>query len=262
MAVLTIGGVGIGGDHPCRFVAELGANHNGSYDTAIRLIDAAKATGAEFCKMQAFTMDEIIGLRGDGPAPEPWASYGTLRQLYEKAVTPLEWLPGLFQHARDIGIVPFASVFGLESLKVLEDCGCPAYKIARLDNECEWLASAVTATGKPFLVSTSLPFPWPIQGGCWLWCPPGYPSSIDDAQLPVFECPCECCIQGEKMVGLSSHCLDPFLPIAAVARGAKLLEYHLQLDDEPAELDGLFSLTTHRFGQMVASVRQTERLLA
>lgn len=255
MAVLTIGGVGIGGDNPCRFVAEVGANHNGSYDTAIRLIDAAKATGAEFVKFQAYTMGEIIGLRGDGPAPPPWERYGTLRQLYERALTPLEWLPSLFQHARDLGIVPFASVFGMESLAALEAVDCPAYKIARYDNRSSSLITSVHGTSKPLFISADYDEVMPWAGVTYLYCPPGYPTSVEGVVLPRF-------YEFTDWLGLSSHCLDPFLPIAAVSRGAKLLEYHIQLDDTPAELDGSFSLTAHQFAQMVASVRQTERLLA
>lgn len=253
MALLTIGGVGIGGDNPCRFVAEVGANHNGNYGTAYNLVRAARFCGADLVKFQAYTMDEIIGLRGDGPAPEPWARYGTLRQLYERAITPLDWLPSLFAYARKIGLVPFASVFGVESLKVLEECGCPAYKIARYDNTQELLIASVRASGRPWLISAARHqrAEW-YDDATWLYCPPGYPAEV--TWLPESFVP--------EWLGLSSHCLDPFLPIAAVSRGAKLLEYHIQLDDTPAELDGLFSLTASQFGQMVQSVRQTERLLA
>ena len=254
MALLTIGGVEIGGDNPCRFVAEVGANHNGSYDTAYNLVRAARSCGADFIKFQAYTMDEIIGLRGDGPAPEPWARYGTLRQLYERAITPLDWLPSLFAYARKIGLVPFASVFGAESGAALEALDCPAYKIARYDNGQAHLLDAVYRTGKTMLVSAARHqrAEWFADDVVWLYCPPGYPAVVE--WLPTFD--------ARDFLGLSSHCLDPFLPIAAVSRGAKLLEYHLQLDDVPAELDGSFSLTAHQFGQMVASVRQTERLLA
>jgi len=265
MDVLTIGGVGIGGDNPCRFVAEIGANHNGSLATAHRLIEAAHHTGAEFVKLQAYTLPEILGLRGDGPAPEPWARFGTLRQLYERAITPLAWLPELFQHARDIGMVPFASVFGLESLAALEALDCPAYKIAAYDVSTESLRRAIAiAAGRQLVVSTPGvdPFGHYGDGVCVLYCPPGYPTMAQNVALPLFAELDHELDQPAAHIGLSSHCLDPFLPIAAVARGCKLIEMHLQHVDKPAELDGSFSLTADQFGQMVQSVRQTERLLA
>ena len=78
----------------------------------------------------------IVALRGDGPAPDPWGRQGwTMRQLYEKAQTPHAWFPALVEHCKRIGLPWFSSVFGPESLQLLEALDCPAYKIARLDNE-------------------------------------------------------------------------------------------------------------------------------
>jgi len=62
-------------------------------------------------------------------------------------------------------------------------------------------------------------------------------------------------------VGLSSHCLDPRLPIAAVAKGAQVLEYHVQLTATPSELESNISLTVDQLHRMVMDVRATEALL-
>lgn len=260
--MLTIGGVSIGGENPCRFVAEISNNHNGSLNRALRLIDVAKEAGADFVKFQCYTPDELVALRGDGPAPEPWGSQGwTMRTLYEKAQTPLDWFPRLFQHARDIGIVPFSSVFGPTSLRVLEDVDCPAYKIARLDNQCAPLRDFTAATRKPLLVSRDrAPQVW---GPEWnLYCPPGYPTPAETVSLPwdfVGNWQGE---RGQNWLGLSSHCLDARLPVAAVARGCKLIEMHFQLDDEPSELEADVSLTATEFSEMIEDVRATEAMLA
>lgn len=255
---MNIANVAIGGSNPCRFVVELSNNHNGSLPRAHRLIDAAKATGAEFVKFQAYTPDELVALRGDGPAPEPWGSQGyTMRSLYERARTPLEWLPELFAHARDIGLVPFSSVFGKESLAALEAVDCPAYKIARLDNADEPLAEAIADTGRLIIVSADHSDSVAIVAAnqVLLYCPPGYPVAPQDVRLPS-------AFSARRYVGLSSHCLDPYLPIAAVARGCKLIEMHMMLADEPSELESNVSLTEHQFGQMIADVRRVEELLA
>lgn len=261
----NISGVEIGHNRPCRFAVEVSNAHNGDLARAHRLVDAAKATGSEFVKFQAYRPAELLELRGDGPAPEPWGSTGyTMRTLYERAQTPLEWLPELFQHARDIGIVPFSSVFGLESLLVLERCACPAYKIARLDNTNAPLRDAVLSRNKPMLVSAESRV---MIGGfnrddvATLYCAPGYPTPYDKVRLPDF------CLWGSdkfggQMIGLSSHCLDPLLPIAAVSRGAKLVEMHMMLDDEPSELESEVSLTASAFRRMVDDVRRVEAMLA
>ncbi len=66
---------------------------------------------------------------------------------------------------------------------------------------------------------------------------------------------------GPTWMGLSSHNLDPRLPIAAVARGAKMIEMHVMLDDEPSALESNVSLTVSDFARMVRDVRATEEML-
>lgn len=255
---LSIGGVAVGGTNPCRFVAEISNNHNGDLSRALRLIDAAKAAGSDFAKFQCYTPAELVGLRGDGPAPEPWGATGwTMRALYEKARTPLEWFPQLFQHARDIGIVPFSSVFGLESLVVLEQCACPAYKISKFESQDHGLSQLVWSRGKPVLISGAHHDIWPIDwlGAAWLYCPGSYPCDVASVRLPSS-------FHDRAYLGLSSHCLEPLLPVAAVARGCKLIEMHLMLADEPSDLESNVSLTEDQFAQMIRDVRRVEEMLA
>lgn len=254
---MNIAGVEIGSSHPCRVVAEVSGNHNGSKARAFHLIYAAQQAGADVVKFQCYTPAELVALRGDGPAPEPWGAQGwTMRALYEKAQTPHAWFPDLVKHCTELGMPWFSSVFGPESLALLESLNCPAYKIARLDNANEPLFSAVIATKKPVIISAARHQITEWRNVEWLYCPPGYPSLVD--WLPMF---------GEEAVeayapphfrGLSSHCLDPRLPVAAVARGAKLLEYHVQLDDEPSELEANVSLGQTALRRMVDDVRAVE----
>jgi pseudaminic acid synthase len=230
---------------------------------AFKLIEAAKNAGADFVKFQCYTASELVELRGDGPAPEPWGSQGwAMRTLYEKASTPLSWFPALFQRARDIGLVPFSSVFGLESLQVLEKCACPVYKIARMESGQWGLIEAAMSRQKPVIISSDMPFPneahFTHYSASYLYCPAGYPTNASDVRLPVFRQP----KGGSPFIGLSSHCLHPLLPIAAVARGCKLIEMHFQLDDEKSELESEVSLTASEFREMVDAVREVEAMLA
>jgi len=263
--MLNIGGVEVGGTNPCRMVAEISNAHNGDLQRAFRLIEAAKHCGADFVKFQCYTPDELVALRGEGKAPGEWGEQGwSMRSLYEKAQTQLDWFPSLFKHAEFVGIVAFSSVFGEESLRVLRAVDCPAYKIARLDNQSLQLATIARMAGKPVLVSSSgekVPRigAKPVDG--LLYCPPGYPTAPADVHLPEFGDRSDGG-QWENWLGLSSHCLDAALPVAAVSRGAKLLEYHFMLDDQPSELESNISLYADDFDAMVSDVRRTEALLA
>ena len=249
-------GIEIGPDQPTRFIAELSNNHNGSWTLMRRLMDAAKAAGADFVKTQCYTADELVALRGDAPAPEPWGGQGyTMRSLYEKAATPREFFPAIRDYGAQIGMPWFSSVFGSESLALLESLDCPAYKLASLDAGAVALREAVDATGKPII--RSLPknemrkFPrWPET--LHLLCPPGYPQQehlLRDIRDFGFD-------------GYSYHGISPAVPVLAAAYGAQLIECHLMLSDAPSELEANVSLDEAQFKVMVDAVRANERLAA
>ena len=58
-APIRIGDRTIGAGHPCFVIAEIGNNHNGDFDRAIALIDAAVAAGADCAKFQMRKLDEV-----------------------------------------------------------------------------------------------------------------------------------------------------------------------------------------------------------
>lgn len=259
---LSIGGVAIGGENPCRFVAEISNNHNGDFGRALRLIEAAKDAGADLVKFQCFLPEELVQLRGDGAAPYPWGEQGwSMRALYEKAQTPHAWFPKLVQHCKDVGIPWFSSVFGADSFRLLKQLENPCYKIARLDNAKEWLRElCLSESSRPILVSESESSDLErefAQVGVWkLYCPPNYPTAPEDVRLP------DAWDFDTIYIGLSSHCLAPSLPIAAVARGCKLIEMHFMLAEEPSELENEISLTQYQWRRMVQDVRECEEMLA
>jgi sialic acid synthase SpsE len=250
---VNIGTLEIGEGHPCALIAELSNNANGEYDRAVRLLDAAKSAGASAAKLQCYSAAELVALRGDGPAPEPWGSQGwTMRALYEKAMTPREWFAPLYAHAAGIGLPLFSSVFGPESLELLESVGNPCYKLAALDFGQRELREIVEATGKPMIRSCANEFaPVASDRAMMLYCPPGYPQ--EHAHLRNIR---------HGYHGYSYHGTDPWIPAMAVAYGAHLVECHFQLEGEISELEEDVSLTDADFAYMVDEVRRMEALAA
>lgn len=240
---MNIAGVGIGNGNPCRLVAELANGHNGDLDRCLRMIDAAKEAGADFVKLQLYTPEELVALRGGGPAPEPWESQGwKMRDLYKKAMTPAKWVPEIAKHCEDVGIPWFSSVFGEFSLAILEMFDCPAYKLASLDYGRRKLWRLVKKTGKPIIQSCPK-FVAPKRDAFMLYCPPGYPQKPTGLAHPM-----------KSYGGFSYHGVDPDMPALAAAFGARLIECHFHLADEPSELEASVSLDQYLFQIMVEKI--------
>jgi pseudaminic acid synthase len=240
---MQIGSLAIGPDQPCRVIAEISNAHNGDLDRFWRLLTGVITAGADLVKLQCYTPEELVALRGDGPAPGPWGLQGwTMHQLYEKAKTPHAWFPKIAA----AGIPWFSSVFGVHSLTLLEALGCPAYKLASLDYGKRALLHAVRATGKPILRSCAAPVA-PKADDLFLYCPEGYPQ----ASIPLRNL-------GNGYEGFSYHGTNPVIPAVAVAMGATLLEVHVQLDAEPSVLEPNVSLTMTQLAVLVRMVREIE----
>lgn len=241
--MIHIGPLAVGPGHPCRVVAEIGTSHNGDLDLALRLIREAAEAGADAVKFQAYTVDEILALRGDGPVPEPWASQGftSLRALYERAQTPHEWFPLLVSEAERWGVPWFASVFGPDSLDMLVRIGCPAFKVAALDSGAEFVTlvcDVAVTLGLPVIASAPWArVPW---ADLTLYCPAGYPQPLSKIGRRSWA------------DGFSYHGTE-WSEVLWALDSAQLLEVHVQADDVPSELDAHSSLTVSQLRELCSA---------
>ena len=234
-------------------IAEISANHNGSLETALRLVDAAKAAGADAVKLQTYRPDTIT-LRSDAEqfriSDGLWAGR-TLYDLYEEAHTPWEWHQPLFAHAERVGISIFSSPFDDTAIDLLESLGAPAYKIASFEAVDLSLIRRVARTGKPVIISTGLADADEIKeaidaargDGCSqlaiLHCVSAYPASAGYYNLRTIP---DMIRRFGVVTGLSDHTLDNATALASVALGASIIEKHFTLDRSGGGPDDSFSL--------------------
>ncbi len=250
---LNIAGSPIGPDCPPYVIAELSANHNGSLDAALRLIDAARAAGADAIKLQTYTPDTItLDCDGDEFTIKGGLWDGRrLYDLYRDAHTPWDWHPQLFAHARQAGITLFSSPFDPTAVDLLEDLGAPAYKIASFEAVDLPLIRYVASTKKPMIISTGMADADEIaeaiqaarDGGCnelaILHCVSGYPASPAEYNLRLIP---DMMTRFGVVTGLSDHTLDNATAVASVALGAAIIEKHFTLDRRGGGPDDSFSL--------------------
>src|SRR4051812_6447394 len=131
----------------CRVIAEAGANHNNSVETAIEMARRAKEAGAWGVKYQLYKADTISVPR----APKYWTdAIGTSSQ-YEafKLSDKLDYATygEIAAACRDMDIVFSATPFDLDAVEALEGMQVPIYKIASGDLTFRPLIEAVAATG-------------------------------------------------------------------------------------------------------------------
>ncbi len=259
----------IGENSPVFIIAELSANHNGSIETAIETIKAAKRAGADCIKLQTYTADTIT-LDSD---KDDFLIKGTiwngqnLHKLYQEAYTPWEWHETLFKAAAAEGLISFSSPFDKTAVDLLEDLNVPAYKIASLEITDIPLIEYIASKGKPVIISTGIAEEEDIElalDACYrmnnhdvalLKCTTSYPAPVEEANLIMIK---DMADKFGVITGLSDHTMGSTVPIVSICFGAKIIEKHFILDRSIGGPDASFSMDEVEFTAMVKAVREAE----
>ena len=258
----SISGRDIGKGFRPYFVAEMSGNHNNDINRALKIIDAAKESGADAIKIQTYTASTITI---DHYSEEFIIQDGLwkgkrLFELYKEASTPWDWHKELFDHAKNIGISIFSSPFDFSAIDFLEELSIPAYKIASPELVDLPLIKKVCATGKPIIMSTgasslkdiseavSLIRSCGLEKILLLHCTASYPAPISEANLSTMKFLKE---RFDVEVGLSDHTLGTITATTAVTLGASLIEKHFTLSRKDGGIDSTFSLEPKEFSKMV-----------
>ena len=254
-------------------IAEMSANHNGSLETALKTIKAAKECGANAIKLQTYTADTITlnskkndfmidgGTLWDGK---------NLYELYQEAYTPWEWHKQLFEYARSIDIDIFSSPFDKTAVDFLEQFNPSAYKIASYEITDYELIRYTASKGKPIIISTGIAHKEEIQDVVrickdagndeivLLKCTSAYPATLSEANLLSIPALAK---EFDVISGFSDHTIGSTAPVVAAALGAKVIEKHFILDKSVGGADAEFSMDAQEFKEMVHKVRESEKLL-
>jgi N,N'-diacetyllegionaminate synthase len=262
----------IGGGAPCFIIAEAGVNHDGSIETAARLVDAAVAAGADAVKLQTFDAEALAS------ATAPKAGYqqrttgageSQLAMLRRLQLAPDDFA-ALKRQCETRGILFLSTPFDDASADLLERLGVAAFKLPSGELTNLPFLSRVASKGRPLIVSTGMADLGEVEAAvdaisgagsppfALLHCTSAYPADPADANLRAMD------VMRAAFgvpVGFSDHTAGIEVALAAVARGAAIVEKHLTLDRSAPGPDHASSLEPGAFGAMVRGIRIVESAL-
>ena len=242
-------------------IAEIGSNHNQSLSLAYESIDAAVECGADAVKFQSINIDQLY-----------YQPSGSTRALHKKIDLDEKWHWLLDEYCRKKGIIFFSAPTYLGAVDILEEINVPLYKLASAQiGTFPQIVEKVAKTGKPIILSTGIVTRYELKGvinliqkhdnhkTIILHCNSIYPTPYDKVFLPVMN---DLKKEYECIVGFSDHTLDTFIPLAAVAMGAKVIEKHFAMDCNLPVPDACFSLEPADFKRMVEGIRAIDQSMA
>lgn len=271
-ASFKIGKHDIGVGNPCFIIAEMSANHNQDFDTAVKIIEEVKKTGANAIKLQTYTPDTLTINVTKGsfliPRGNTFAGPKNLYELYKTAYMPWEFQPKLNSIAKKIGLTLFSTAYEPTAVKFLEkELDPPVHKVASFEMNSDELLAEMAKTGKPMIVSTGMATLEEIdhavsvikKNGCrelvLMRCSSAYPATLEELHLQnmnvlreIYDIP----------VGLSDHSPGVGGSVAAVALGANVIEKHFTLNKKDKGPDHAFSMDPTEFKLLITSIRQAE----
>lgn len=252
-------------------IAEAGVNHNGDLEKALKLIEAAAESGADYVKFQTFKTEKLVDKNARKAAyqVENTKEAGSQFEMLKKLEIPLDWYDKLIEHSKKHGIGFLSTGFDEESIDFLDKLGSPLFKVPSGEITNKRYLQHIASKGKPMIISTGMSNLDDIQNAletCTeigvklcditvLHCNTQYPTPYEDVNLLAMLSISD---EFQVNVGYSDHTMGIEVPIAAVALGAKLIEKHFTLDRELPGPDHKASLEPDELKAMVTAIRNIE----
>ncbi|OED64548.1 N-acetylneuraminate synthase [Vibrio splendidus ZS-139] len=280
-------------------IAEAGVNHNGQEDLAFALVDAAYKAGSDIVKFQTFKAKNLVteeAKQADYQVTNTQKQESQLAMLSRLELS-FEAHHKLVKYCNSLGIEFLSTAFDFESLDFLvNDLGLTRLKLPSGELTNAPLVLAHARTGCDLIVSTGMATLSEIEVAlgviafgyiasenaepCMLGFQEAYASEAGQKALKekitILHCTTEYPAPMEEInlkamdtlgrafnleAGYSDHSEGITIPIAAVARGAVLIEKHFTLDKNMEGPDHKASLEPQELEAMVKAIRQVETAL-
>jgi sialic acid synthase SpsE len=271
-----IGNRWVGENYPTYFIADIGANHDGSLERAKYLVRQAKLAGADAAKFQNFRAPKIVsdyGFRSLGGQQSHQSSWKkSVFEVYQGASIPMQWSEELKEACDEVGIDYFSSPYDFESIDMLAPY-VPVYKVG--SGEITWPEALehMASKGKPVILATGASDIGEVQEAvhtilrlnpelALLQCNTNYtgsPDNFNHLHLNVLKTYRQ--MFPGVVLGLSDHTTGHAAVLGAVALGARIIEKHFTDDNSREGPDHAFAMNPDSWGAMMENTRQLEMAL-
>ena len=255
-------------------IAEAGVNHNGSIESAKKLIDVATESGANYVKFQTFKAETLVTQFAKK------AEYQ--KNITDKNESQFDMIKNLeldkaaheelieYCNSKDIRFL--STAFDHDSIDMLAELDIPLFKIPSGEVTNLPYLRQIGGMGKPIIMSTGMSTMEEVRDALnillkagaekdritILHCNTEYPTPMEDVNLKAM------LTIGNKLgvkVGYSDHTLGIEVSIAAVAMGATVIEKHFTLDRTLQGPDHAASLEPDELKRMVTAIRNIEKAM-
>ena len=267
---LNIAGRRVADDAPAFVIAEIGVNHDGRRDTALRLVEAAWEAGADAVKLQLFRADSLVHASGGLAAYQKDSGEQSPAAMLRRLELSEADVADVVAAVRAAGMVPLATPFSPEDVRQIRDLNLPAVKLASPDLVNPLLIDAASDLSVPMLLSTGAATADEIEDAvcrlcrrgidrfALLHCVSAYPTPDREAEIGRVR---KLADRYECVVGLSDHTQNLLAGAIGVSNGARIVEKHLTHDRSAKGPDHSASASPSEFTAYVGRIRETEALL-
>jgi len=270
---IKIGKRAIGEGAPTYFIAEIGANFDGSLETAKEYARVAKECGADCAKIQRFKAKKIVSRRGFA-SMRLKGVHGSWKkpvdEVFQEVEFPREWHKAFFEYCWKIGITPSSAPYDYEAADLMEKVGTEFYKIGSGDITWLEMLEYIAKKGKPVMLATGASTLAEVDEAVRviektgngdlvvMQCITNYPSKFESANINVLHMYREAF---GAILGYSDHTPGDVVPLGAVALGAKVIEKHFTFSRKNKGPDHPYSMEPQEFADMVRRTRDLEKAL-
>lgn len=248
-------------------IAEIGNNHNGSFERAIEMIDLAIEIGVDCVKFQMRQLDQVYRKRSLDKSGEDLGTEYII-DLLKRFELSKDDQRKIANYCAQKGILYLCTPWDAKSIDVLESFNVPAYKVASADLTNLPLLDQLSKTNKPLILSTGMSTVGEITevktflekrnvDFAFLHCNSTYPAPFHDINLNWISS----LKKIHPNIGYSGHERGTSVSLAAVALGCSIIERHFTLDRNMEGPDHAASLELKEFKSLVEGVREIEQSL-